>query len=78
MRMMTAKYAGTCRKCNGRIRKGDKIGFAGKGLAYHQECTQNVAGRQVAISETRFSSGAVMFTNSNGRCEDAPCCGCCS
>ena len=27
---------------------------------------------------TRFSSGAEVFTNRNGRCEDAPCCGCCS
>ena len=27
---------------------------------------------------TRFSSGAEVFTNKNGRCEDAPCCGCCS
>ena len=27
---------------------------------------------------TRFSSGAEVYTNRNGRCEDAPCCGCCS
>jgi hypothetical protein len=27
---------------------------------------------------TRFASGAEVFTNKNGRCEDAPCCGCCS
>ena len=26
----------------------------------------------------RFSSGAETFTNRNGRCIDAPCCGCCS
>ena len=26
----------------------------------------------------RFSSGAEVFTNKRGRCEDAPCCGCCS
>lgn len=30
------------------------------------------------ISVFRFSSGAVMTQNSKGRCEDAPCCGCCS
>ena len=29
-------------------------------------------------SYARFSSGAEVFTNRNGRCEDAPCCGCCS
>jgi len=27
---------------------------------------------------TRFSSGAVVYVNKGGRCEDAPCCGCCS
>lgn len=27
---------------------------------------------------TRFSSGAEAYQNSRGRCEDAPCCGCCS
>lgn len=27
---------------------------------------------------TRFASGAEVFTNARGRCEDAPCCGCCS
>jgi hypothetical protein len=27
---------------------------------------------------TRFSSGAEVFVNKRGRCEDAPCCGCCS
>jgi len=27
---------------------------------------------------TRFSSGAEVYTNKNGRCIDAPCCGCCS
>ncbi len=27
---------------------------------------------------TRFNSGAEVWTNKNGRCEDAPCCGCCS
>lgn len=26
----------------------------------------------------RFSSGAEVYRNARGRCEDAPCCGCCS
>ena len=29
-------------------------------------------------SYTRFNSGGESFTNRRGRCEDAPCCGCCS
>jgi hypothetical protein len=27
---------------------------------------------------TRFNSGATVYQNSRGRCEDAPACGCCS
>lgn len=34
--------------------------------------------RSTGSSYTRFSSGAEVFTNKRGRCEDAPCCGCCS
>lgn len=30
------------------------------------------------LSVIRFSNGDVMTQNSRGRCEDAPCCGCCS
>ena len=30
------------------------------------------------LSVVRLSSGHVMTQNSRGRCEDAPCCGCCS
>ncbi len=30
------------------------------------------------LSVIRFSSGDVITQNSRGRCEDAPCCGCCS
>lgn len=29
-------------------------------------------------SYTRFAGGGEVFTNLQGRCEDAPCCGCCS
>jgi hypothetical protein len=35
--------------------------------------------RRVAYAGySRFSSGAVSYRNPRGRCEDAPCCGCCS
>ena len=31
-----------------------------------------------SVVVTRFNSGATMSRNARGRCEDAPCCGCCS
>ena len=30
------------------------------------------------LTVTRFASGATSYQNTRGRCEDAPCCGCCS
>lgn len=30
------------------------------------------------VIATTFNSGATVYQNSRGRCEDAPCCGCCS
>ena len=27
---------------------------------------------------TRFAGGGEVYRNARGRCEDAPCCGCCS
>ena len=34
--------------------------------------------RRTVSTVTRFSSGAEVYTNRRGRCEDAPCCGCCT
>jgi hypothetical protein len=30
-----------------------------------------------SVIVTRFNSGAATYRNASGRCEDAPCCGCC-
>lgn len=30
------------------------------------------------VAVSRFNSGAVSYRNARGRCEDAPCCGCCN
>lgn len=35
-------------------------------------------GRSGGSSYSRFSSGAESYQNNDGRCEDAPCCGCCN
>lgn len=37
---------------------------------------ENVGGKRVIV--TCFNSGATTYRNARGRCEDAPCCGCCS
>jgi hypothetical protein len=41
--------------------------------------SSNRRGRSRYVSNyTRFASGAEYYVNKRGRCEDAPCCGCCS
>lgn len=44
-----------------------------------RERTETRHGRPAAtVVATTFNSGATVYQNSRGRCEDAPCCGCCS
>lgn len=38
MGLMTSKYGGTCRKCGGRIHKGDKINWVSRGVVEHAVC----------------------------------------
>jgi hypothetical protein len=84
-RTIRAKYAGSvCRRCGNSITLGEKFRYGGPGRCYHlaAECPAGVSQERPVqargSSYTRFSSGAEVYTNYNGRCEDAPCCGCCS
>lgn len=73
MTTMTARYNGRCASCNGAIRRGMTITWdRTRKRAYHPDCEAS------GIDYTIFASGDVSFRNRRGRCEDAPCCGCCS
>jgi hypothetical protein len=61
---MTARYRGTCRSCAGTIHPGEMINHAGRGRSYHVACTGGID--REPTWKQRY-----------GRCEDAPCCGCC-
>ena len=77
---ITAKYSGTCRRCQGPIRVGQSIRFAGRGLTYHlkADClgaeTSAVASPHLAKREPRQEQPRTCAQG--GRCEDYPCCGC--
>ncbi len=81
-----ARYPSQCAVCGGAIAPGDAIEWTRGSRARHTTCAGQTAGehrikraaRRYGSSYTRFSSGAEVFTNKRGRCEDAPCCGCCS
>lgn len=80
MKNMTAKFPGTCKVCDGPIRRGDAINFFGKGHAEHASCT-NHSGKSEKLDEPKTAASLPAayrtFKSRNGRCEDAPCCGCC-
>lgn len=94
VRIMNARYRGQCAAgCGQGIRKGERIAYIGKGNVFHAECYDEDAEdgtvidanqglvdavRPVRVHVTRFSSGHTVTTNVRGRCEDAPCCGCCT
>lgn len=50
----------------------EAAGFEPGTLAADRRAARN------GLSINRFSSGAVVTQNTRGRCEDAPCFGCCS
>lgn len=73
-RTLTARFPGSCRGCTNPITPGDLIVSAGRGRTYHQDCS----GRTRVTTAYFPSSGETVYRNVNGRCEDAPCCGCCT
>lgn len=88
--MTTNKYAGKCRVCGVTVpaRSGQLVKH---GEQWGVNCQNHIEADHALPAFTprrtqgryrstyaRFSSGAEVYTNSRGRCEDAPCCGCCS
>lgn len=67
-RTATAKFPGTCVVTGKVINPGDTIRFVNRRPVL-------VTAR---VSDTFETSGGTFYRNRNGRCEDAPCCGCCT
>jgi hypothetical protein len=73
-RTMTARFAGTCADTGASIAPGDTI-------SYDRSTRRTVLLLQraaVYVSDVIETSGGVFYRNKRGRCEDAPCCGCCT
>ena len=67
---MTAKFPGFCARTKARILPSDLIDHLGRG--------RQVLVKRRTVSDTIQTSEGTYFRNRNGRCEDAPCCGCCT
>lgn len=70
------RYAGACAVCAARVpaRAGWLTKRGGAFAPVHLACATNGTPEVISI----VIGGAEFTRNARGRCEDAPCCGCCS
>jgi hypothetical protein len=76
-RTMVARFPGTCLACRAPIVKGSTIVYGGKGNVRHGDCSDAPKQDTRGTGWVRGSYTSNGRTYSRGRCEDAPCCGCC-
>ncbi len=74
---MANKYPGTC-KCGARVARGagDCRKVDGRWVVVCGDCDTG-DGSSVRVNTVRFGN-QTFYRNARGRCEDAPCCGCCT
>ena len=73
------KYAGPCHFCGNRVaaKAGQLLGKkAGRWAVAHLSCADT--GKPEVVEVYFPSTGSRVYQNARGRCEDAPCCGCCT
>lgn len=79
---MIAKYSGIDSRTGSPIRRGDEIIY--DTVTRKAWVTDEDEGRLTYQSSDRYVSdvlnigGREYYRNKQGRCEDAPCCGCCT
>jgi hypothetical protein len=71
---MIARYPGTCARTGRPIQPGDRILFHGRGQAVLLARSSS----PTPVSDHYVIGGQSFYRNKRGRCEDAPCCGCCT
>lgn len=80
LKTMRAKYPGKCSLSGARINPGDFIIYDTNSRTAQLEpdndrMTYTASPR---VSDVFSFSGREFYRNKKGRCEDAPCCGCCN
>ena len=80
MKTMLARYPGYCAQTGAAIRPGDLIDYHGRGrsILRSRASTDSSAGAARPVSDHIVIGGQSYYRNMRGRCEDAPCCGCCT
>ena len=78
VRTITMKFAGYCADCSAPLPAGSRARWTGRGRVFGLTCHAAAAAKPKPAADEGIrwvaGRGAVQ---SNGMCEDAPCCGCC-
>lgn len=79
MKIIYTRFATKCAdvNCGTEIAVGQKVKWYGRGKVYGIDC-HDKNGRLSTSWVATTNSGAELYQNRRGRCEDAPCCGCCN
>ena len=77
---MIARYPGTCARTGRAIRPGDVITFtsARRPVLVQQQHNDGADNVTPYTSDVIAFGDRTFYRNKAGRCEDAPCCGCCT
>lgn len=88
LKTMPAKFSGTCSRTGQRIQRGQMIVYDTQSRTASLLSFEGFEGRHNATGDYirpdyvsdifDFGSGRQYYRNKAGRCEDAPCCGCCT
>ena len=77
--MRTNRYPGPCISCGGYVPKGrGSLQRNGRRWAVRCHACGGDDPQSKSVSAYFPSTGTTVYRNRAGRCEDAPCCGCCS
>jgi hypothetical protein len=79
---MIAKYNGRCALSGAPIYRGDDIVYdtvtRKTWLAEPGDCGVYLGNKKATVSDVFNIGGKEFYRNKQGRCIDAPCCGCCT
>lgn len=75
---MENRYPGNCNTCGVRVRKQTGTAVKSASGRWIVLCSTHSGGDEPARIATFNIGGRDYYRNSRGRCEDAPCCGCCT
>jgi hypothetical protein len=86
MKRMESRFSGTCGACSVRFPRGTLIDYDRSGprgrKASHADCDAPASSHREHAEANPIieiiTSGGSFTQRRYGRCEDAPCCGCCT